>query len=51
MITSYEQQYPIITTQEYPRAMRSYSSAHTPIMDSGALHDKRYTMIMMSVWD
>ena len=29
MITSHEQQYPIITTQDYPRAMRTYSSAHT----------------------
>ena len=36
MITSHEQQYPIITTQDYPRAMRTYSSAHTSSMDSGA---------------
>ena len=49
MITSHEQQYPIVTTQDYPRAMRTYSSAHTSSMDSGALHDKQYTMIMISL--
>ena len=51
MITSHEQQYPIITTQDYPRAMRTYSNAHTASMDSGALPDKQYTMIMISVCD
>ena len=33
------------------RTVRTYSSAHMSSMDSGALHDKQYTMIMISVCD